>query len=110
MEFSFQQTAEKKIIKLDHTGRPPIIHLSLSARPPGFPQYNAYIKNVIVSMIAQRPLIQNSFQNLDLRVLTELVTLRLTTMGSLGLCHRKPRSVDMELTLANDSFAYLLSA
>jgi hypothetical protein len=27
-----------KNIKFDHTARPPIIHLSLSTRPPGFPQ------------------------------------------------------------------------
>jgi hypothetical protein len=40
MEFSFQRAAEMpraemKNIEFDHTARPPIIHLSLSARPPG---------------------------------------------------------------------------
>jgi hypothetical protein len=34
MEFSFQRAAEMKKIKVDHTARPPIIHLRLSARPP----------------------------------------------------------------------------
>jgi hypothetical protein len=34
MEFSFQPTAEMKNIKFNHMAPPPIIHLSLSARPP----------------------------------------------------------------------------
>ncbi len=36
MKFSFQAKAEIKKIKFDHTARPPIIHLSPSARPPGY--------------------------------------------------------------------------
>jgi hypothetical protein len=34
MKFSFQPRAEMKNNKFDHTAQPPIIHLSLSARPP----------------------------------------------------------------------------
>jgi hypothetical protein len=34
MKFSFQPKAEMKNIKFNHTARPPIIHLSLSTRPP----------------------------------------------------------------------------
>jgi hypothetical protein len=34
MKYSFQPRAEMKNIKFDHTTGPPIIHLSLSARPP----------------------------------------------------------------------------
>jgi hypothetical protein len=36
MKISFQPTAAMKNIKFDDMARPPIIHLSLSARPPGW--------------------------------------------------------------------------